>query len=118
MQSTAYDAAPAGHGRPYEKPANAEGPSTESLIDVGARLRTWAGFKHLAAGDLELRQQVLARLVELGDLLVEVLGVGGQRGDLDPRLPELGDRLPELRLVLPGRGIALGVARLPIGHRT
>lgn len=48
MQSTAYDAPSAGHGRPYEKPANAEGPSTESLIDVGARLRTWAGFKHLA----------------------------------------------------------------------
>jgi hypothetical protein len=48
MQTTTYDPASGGHGRPYDKPASTEPPSTERLIDVGSHLRTWAGFKHLA----------------------------------------------------------------------
>ncbi len=43
-----------------------------------------------AAGRLELRQQLLARLFQRGDLLVEVLGIGTQRREFDLRRGQLG----------------------------
>src|SRR5687768_9699688 len=56
--------------------------------------------QHLAAGRLELRDQVLARLPHQLELLVEALGIGLERRVLDLRIAELLDRALELFLAL------------------
>jgi hypothetical protein len=58
----------------------------------------------VAAGGLELRKHVLARLAHQLELLVEVLRVGLERRVLDLRVAELLDRALELLVAL--RGLA------------